>query len=146
VSFCWFSGDWAHVSNVGAICIATGQQGFFIKVFTSPDDPFWAKLVINRGRREGGWSDAQEQKPALKFAANRETKKPFSLSTSPCACRALSWSGGFQEAYPLEIIATSAVVDRITSSIRENRQMEQILVRCNSHLLLSKNRRNFIEV
>jgi hypothetical protein len=31
---------------------AAGQHGFSIKVFTSPDDQFWANSVIIEGARE----------------------------------------------------------------------------------------------
>src|SRR6266852_162215 len=38
---------------------AAGQQGFSIKVFTSPDDQFWANSVIIEGAREVMLADAQ---------------------------------------------------------------------------------------
>jgi glyoxylase-like metal-dependent hydrolase (beta-lactamase superfamily II) len=96
---------------------AGGQQGFSIKVFTSPDDQFWANSVIIEGAREVMLVDAQLTKTsAEKVLQNiRETKKPLSIIyvTHEHADHFLGLEV-FKEAYPgVRIIATSAVVDRI---------------------------------
>src|SRR5467141_1498734 len=51
-SCCWFSGDWAHVSNFVAIFICGWSAGFFNQGVHLPDDQFWANSVIIEGARE----------------------------------------------------------------------------------------------
>jgi len=80
-----FSGDWAHVSNFVAICICGWSAGFSIKVFTSPDDQFWANSVIVEGAREVMLVDAQLTKPVLKkyCSKSKKLRSRCPLSTLP---------------------------------------------------------------
>src|SRR5882724_9653337 len=102
---------------------AGGQHGFSIKVFTSPDDQFWANSVIIEGTREVMLVDAQLTKTNGERVLQeiRETKKPLSIIyiTHAHADHFLGLEV-FKEAYPgVRIIATSAVVDRINQVYQE---------------------------
>jgi glyoxylase-like metal-dependent hydrolase (beta-lactamase superfamily II) len=102
---------------------AAGQQGFSIKVFTSPDDQFWANSVIIEGAREVMLVDVQLTKTNAERVLQeiRETKKPLSIIyiTHEHADHFLGLEV-FKEAYPgVRIIATSAVVDRINKVYQE---------------------------
>src|SRR5713226_3246293 len=59
---------------------AGGQHGFSIKVFTSPDDQFWANSVIIQGTHEVMLVDAQLTKTSAEKVLQQieETKKPLS--------------------------------------------------------------------
>ena len=96
---------------------ASGQSGFSIKVFTSPDDQFWTNSVIIQGTHEVMLVDAQLTKTSAEKVLQQieETKKPLSTIyiTHAHADHFLGLEV-FKEAYPgVRIIATSAVVDRI---------------------------------
>jgi glyoxylase-like metal-dependent hydrolase (beta-lactamase superfamily II) len=96
---------------------AGGQQGFSIKVFTSPDDQFWTNSVIIEGANEVMLVDAQLTKTSAERVLQQieETKKPLSIIyiTHEHADHFLGLEV-FREAYPrVRIIANSAVVDRI---------------------------------
>jgi glyoxylase-like metal-dependent hydrolase (beta-lactamase superfamily II) len=96
---------------------AGGQNGFSIKVFTSPDDQFWVNSVIIEGTREVMLVDAQLTKTNAERVLQeiRETKKPLSIVyiTHEHADHFLGLEV-FREAYPrVRIIANSSVVDRI---------------------------------
>jgi glyoxylase-like metal-dependent hydrolase (beta-lactamase superfamily II) len=102
---------------------AGGQQGFSIKVFTSPDDQFWANSVIIEGAREVMLVDAQLTKTNAERVLQeiKETKKPLSIIyiTHEHADHFLGLEV-FREAYPgVRIIANSAVVDRINNVYQE---------------------------
>src|SRR6202162_2277081 len=102
---------------------AAGEQGFSIKVFTSPDDQFWANSVIIEGAREVMLVDAQLTKTSAEKVLQeiRETKKPLSIIyiTHEHADHFLGLEV-FKEAYPrVRIIANSAVVDRIDKVYQE---------------------------
>src|SRR6266404_4970905 len=102
---------------------AGGQHGFSIKVFTSPDDQFWANSVIIEGTREVMLVDAQLTKTSAEkvLQAIRETKKPLSIIyiTHEHADHFLGLEI-FREAYPrVRIIANSVVVDRINQVYQE---------------------------
>src|SRR3989441_7473678 len=103
--------------------VAGGQHRFSIKVFTSPDDQFWANSVIIEGTREVMLVDAQLTKTSAEKALQQilETKKPLSTIyvTHSHADHFLGLEV-FKEAYPgVRIIATSAVVDRINIVYQE---------------------------
>src|SRR5712672_2270739 len=105
---------------------AAGQQGFSIKVFTSPDDQFWANSVIIEGPREVMLVDAQLTKTSAEKVLQqiKDTKKPLSLIylTHEHADHFLGLEV-FKEAYPgVKIIANSAVVDRIDQVYSEKIQ------------------------
>src|SRR5260370_290117 len=100
-----------------------GQQGFSIKVFTSPDDQFWANCVIIEGAREVMLVDAQLTKTSDEkvLEENKKTKKPLSIIyiTHEHADHFLGLEV-FKGAYPrARIIANSAVVDRINKVYQE---------------------------
>jgi glyoxylase-like metal-dependent hydrolase (beta-lactamase superfamily II) len=102
---------------------ATGQQGFSIKVFTSPDDQFWVNSVIIEGEHEVMLVDAQLTKTNAERVLQeiRETKKPLSIIyiTHEHADHFLGLEV-FKEAYPgARIFANSAVVDRINKVYQE---------------------------
>jgi glyoxylase-like metal-dependent hydrolase (beta-lactamase superfamily II) len=102
---------------------AAGQHTFSIKVFTSPDDQFWANSVIIEGAREVMLVDAQLTKTNAERVLQeiRETKKPLSTIyiTHAHADHFLGLEV-FREAYPgVRIIANSAVVDRINNVYQE---------------------------
>jgi len=102
---------------------AAGQQGFSIKVFTSPDDQFWANSVIIEGSREVMLVDAQLTKTSAEKVLQeiRETKKPLSIIyvTHEHADHFLGLEV-LKEAYPgVRIIANSAVTDRINKVYQE---------------------------
>src|SRR5216683_8068912 len=102
---------------------AAGQQGFSIKVFTSPDDQFWANSVIIEGAREVMLVDAQLTKTSAEKVLQQieETKKPLSTIyiTHEHADHFLGLEG-FKEAYPgVRIIANSPVTDRINKVYQE---------------------------
>jgi glyoxylase-like metal-dependent hydrolase (beta-lactamase superfamily II) len=100
-----------------------GRQGFSVRVFTSPDDQFWANSIIVEGDHEVMLVDAQ----LTRTSANRilqvlkATKKPLTLIyiTHEHADHFLGLEV-FKEAYPrARIIANSAVVDRINKVYQE---------------------------
>jgi glyoxylase-like metal-dependent hydrolase (beta-lactamase superfamily II) len=102
---------------------AAGQQGFSIKVFTSPDDQFWANSVIIEGEHEVMLVDAQLTKNNAEKVLQEinATKKPLSTIyiTHEHADHFLGLEV-FKEAYPgVKIIANSAVVDRINQIYQE---------------------------
>src|SRR5690349_8178970 len=102
---------------------AAGQQGFSIKVFTSPDDQFWANSVIIEGNHEVMLVDAQLTKTNAERVLEeiRETKKPLSIIyiTHEHADHFLGLEV-FKEAYPgVRIIANSAVTERINKVYQE---------------------------
>src|SRR5258708_3584883 len=102
---------------------AAGQHGFSIKVFTSPDDQFWANSVIIEGAHEVMLVDAQLTKTSAEKVLQeiRETKKPLSIIyvTHEHADHFLGLEV-FKEAYPgVRIIANSAVTDRINKVYQE---------------------------
>jgi glyoxylase-like metal-dependent hydrolase (beta-lactamase superfamily II) len=102
---------------------AGGQHGFSIKVFTSPDDQFWANSVIIEGEHEVMLVDAQLTKTSAERVLQeiKETKKPLSVIyiTHEHADHFLGLEV-FREAYPrVRIIADSAVVDRINKAYQE---------------------------
>jgi glyoxylase-like metal-dependent hydrolase (beta-lactamase superfamily II) len=131
---------------------AAGQQGFSIKVFTSPDDQFWANSVIIEGAREVMLVDAQLTKTSAEEVLQeiRETKKPLSIIyiTHEHADHFLGLEV-FKEAYPgVRIIANSAVVDRINKVYQEKiDKWKKILGdRATSHVVgIEKFDANFIE-
>jgi glyoxylase-like metal-dependent hydrolase (beta-lactamase superfamily II) len=107
----------------GPSAFAAGQQGFSIKVFTCPDDQFWANSVIIEGTREVMLVDAQLTKTSAEKVLQeiRETKKPLSIIyvTHEHADHFLGLEV-FKEAYPgVRIIANSAVTDRINKVYQE---------------------------
>jgi glyoxylase-like metal-dependent hydrolase (beta-lactamase superfamily II) len=102
---------------------AAGQQGFSIKVFTSPDDQFWANSVIIEGTHEVILVDAQLTRTGAEKVLQeiRETKKPLSIIyiTHEHADHFLGLQV-FREAFPgVRIIANSAVTDRINKVYQE---------------------------
>ena len=102
---------------------AAGQQGFSIKVFTSPDDQFWANSVIIEGTHEVMLVDAQLTKTSAEKVLQeiREIKKPLYIIyiTHEHADHFLGLQV-FREAYPgVRIIANSAVTDRINKVYQE---------------------------
>jgi len=102
---------------------AGGQHAFSIKVFTSPDDQFWANSVIIEGTHEVMLVDAQLTKTNAERVLQeiRETKKPLSIIyiTHEHADHFLGLEV-FKEAYPgVRIIANSAVTDRINKVYQE---------------------------
>ena len=106
-----------------ASAFASGQYGFSIKVFTSPDDQFWTNSVILEGVHEVMLVDAQLTKTSAERVLQeiRETKKPLSIIyiTHEHADHFLGLEV-FREAYPrVRIIADSAVVDRINRVYQE---------------------------
>jgi glyoxylase-like metal-dependent hydrolase (beta-lactamase superfamily II) len=102
---------------------AGGRHGFSIKVFTSPDDQFWANSVIIEGEHEVMLVDAQLTKTSAEKVLQEinATKKPLSIIyiTHEHADHFLGLEV-FKEAYPgVKIIANSAVVDRINQVYQE---------------------------
>jgi glyoxylase-like metal-dependent hydrolase (beta-lactamase superfamily II) len=102
---------------------AAGQQGFSIKVFTSPDDQFWANSVIIEAEHEVMLVDAQLTKTNAERVLEeiRETKKPLSIIyiTHEHADHFLGLEV-FKATYPgVRIIANSAVTDRINKVYQE---------------------------
>jgi glyoxylase-like metal-dependent hydrolase (beta-lactamase superfamily II) len=102
---------------------ASGQHGFSIKVFTSPDDQFWNNSVIIEGTHEVMLVDAQLTKTSAEKVLQeiKETKKPLSIIyiTHEHADHFLGLEV-FREACPrVRIIANSAVVDRINNVYQE---------------------------
>jgi len=102
---------------------AGAQHGVSIKVFTSPDDQFWANSVIIEGTHEVMLVDAQLTKTNAERVLQeiRETKKPLSMIyiTHEHADHFLGLEV-FKEAYPgVKIIANSAVTDRINKVYQE---------------------------
>jgi glyoxylase-like metal-dependent hydrolase (beta-lactamase superfamily II) len=102
---------------------AAGQQGFLIKVFTSPDDKFWTNSVIIEGEHEVMLVDAQLTKTSAEKVLQEinATKKPLSIIyvTHEHADHFLGLEV-FKEAYPgVRIIANSAVTDRINKVYQE---------------------------
>jgi glyoxylase-like metal-dependent hydrolase (beta-lactamase superfamily II) len=98
------------------------QQGFSIKVFTSPDDQFSVNSVIVEGNDEVMLVDAQLTKTSAEQVLQeiKETEKPLSIIyiTHEHADHFLGLEV-FKRAYPgVRIIATSAVVDRINKVYR----------------------------
>ncbi len=102
---------------------ASGQHGFPIKVFTSPDDQFWNNSVIVEGEHEVMLVDAQLTKTSAEQVLQQiqEIQKPLSIIyiTHEHADHFLGLEV-FREAYPrVRIIANSAVVDRINKVYQE---------------------------
>jgi glyoxylase-like metal-dependent hydrolase (beta-lactamase superfamily II) len=102
---------------------ASGQHGFSIKVFTSPDDQFWNNSVIVEGEHEVMLVDAQLTKTSAEEVLQQiqETHKPLSIVyiTHEHADHFLGLEV-FREAYPrVRIIANSEVVDRINKVCQE---------------------------
>jgi glyoxylase-like metal-dependent hydrolase (beta-lactamase superfamily II) len=102
---------------------AGGQHDFSIKVFTSPDDQFWANSVIIEGTHEVMLVDAQLTKTNAERVLQeiRDTKKPLSIIyiTHEHADHFLGLEV-FKDAYPgARIIANSAVTDRINKVYQE---------------------------
>ena len=102
---------------------AAGQQGFSIKVFTSPDDQFWVNSVIIEGADEVMLVDAQLTKTNAERVLQeiKATKKPLSIIyiTHEHADHFLGLEV-FKEAYPsVRIVANSAVTDRINKVYQE---------------------------
>jgi glyoxylase-like metal-dependent hydrolase (beta-lactamase superfamily II) len=102
---------------------AMSQHGFSIKVFTSPDDQFWANSVIIEGEHEVMLVDAQLTRTSAEKVLQeiKETKKPLSLIyiTHEHADHFLGLEV-FKETYPrARIVANSAVVDRINKVYQE---------------------------
>jgi len=100
-----------------------GQHGFYIKVFTSPDDQFWTNSVIIEGTHEVMLVDAQLTKTSAERVLQeiKKTKKPLSIIyiTHEHADHFLGLEV-FREAYPrVRIIANSAVVERINKVYQE---------------------------
>jgi len=100
-----------------------GQHGFYIKVFTSPDDQFWTNSVIIEGADEVMLVDAQLTKTNAERVLQelKETKKPLSVIyiTHEHADHFLGLEV-FKEAFPgVRIIANSAVTDRINKVYQE---------------------------
>jgi glyoxylase-like metal-dependent hydrolase (beta-lactamase superfamily II) len=107
----------------GPSAFAGSQQGFSIKVFTSPDDQFWTNSVIIEGAREVMLVDAQLTKTSAERVLReiKETRKPLAVIyiTHAHADHFLGLEV-FKEACPsVRIIATSAVVDRINQVYQE---------------------------
>jgi glyoxylase-like metal-dependent hydrolase (beta-lactamase superfamily II) len=103
--------------------VAGGQHRFSIKVFTSPDDQFWANSVIIEGENEVMLVDAQLTKTNAEKVLRQieQTKKPLSIVyiTHEHADHFLGLEV-FRNAYPgVRIIANSAVVDRINNVYQE---------------------------
>src|SRR6202008_3149267 len=99
------------------------QDGFSIKVFTSPDDQFWANSVIIEGTHEVMLVDAQLTKTNAERVLQeiRATNKPLSIVyiTHEHADHFLGLEV-FREAYPTaRILANSNVVDRINKVYQE---------------------------
>jgi glyoxylase-like metal-dependent hydrolase (beta-lactamase superfamily II) len=102
---------------------ASSQHNVSIKVFTSPEDQFSVNSVIVEGDREVMLVDAQLTKTSAEKVLEeiQETKKPLSMIyiTHEHADHFLGLEV-FKRAYPaVEIIATSAVVERINKVYRE---------------------------
>jgi glyoxylase-like metal-dependent hydrolase (beta-lactamase superfamily II) len=102
---------------------ASGQHGFSIRVFTSPDEQFWANSVIIEGIHDVMLVDAQLTRTNAERVLQeiRETKKPLSIIyiTHEHADHFLGLEV-FKEAYPgARIIANSAVTDRINKVYQE---------------------------
>src|ERR1700688_3896254 len=102
---------------------AGGRHGFSIKVFTSPDDQFWANSVIIEGEHQVMLVDAQLTRKNAETVLQEinATKKPLSIIyiTHEHADHFLGLEV-FKEAYPgVKIIANSAVVDRINQVYQE---------------------------
>src|SRR5882724_10755760 len=102
---------------------ADGQRGLSIKMFTSPDDQFWANSVIIEGTHKVMLVDAQLTKTSAEKVLQgiRETKKPLSIIyiTHEHADHFLGLEV-FKDAYPgVRIIANSEVVDRINKVYQE---------------------------
>src|SRR6201984_1120187 len=131
---------------------AGGQRGFSIKVFTSPDDQFWANSVIIEGEHEVMLVDAQLTKTNAERVLEeiRKTKKPLSIVyiTHEHADHFLGLEV-FKDAYPgARIIANSAVTDRINKVYQEKvDKWKQILGSgaTSQVVAIEKFDRNFIE-
>jgi glyoxylase-like metal-dependent hydrolase (beta-lactamase superfamily II) len=131
---------------------AADQQGFSIKVFTSPDDQFWVNSVIIEGEHEVMLVDAQLTKTNAERVLEeiKETKKPLSIVyiTHEHADHFLGLEV-FREAYPgVRIIANSAVVDRINQVYQEkiNKWQKILGSGAASHVVaIEKFDANFIE-
>ena len=103
--------------------IAKDQQGLSIKVFTSPDDQFWANSIIIEGNHEVMLVDAQLTKTSAEKVLQeiKATGKPLSIIyiTHEHADHFLGLEV-FKQAYPkAKILANSAVVDRISKVYQE---------------------------
>jgi glyoxylase-like metal-dependent hydrolase (beta-lactamase superfamily II) len=103
--------------------LAAGPQAVSIKVITSLDDQFWTNSVIIEGKHEVMLVDAQLTKTNAERVLQEITKthKPLSIIyiTHEHADHFLGLEV-FKEAYPtVRVIATSAVVERITQVYQE---------------------------
>jgi glyoxylase-like metal-dependent hydrolase (beta-lactamase superfamily II) len=103
--------------------LATGRQDFSINVVTSLDDQFWVNSVIIEGAHEVMLVDAQLTKTNAERVLQKikEIKKPLTIIyiTHEHADHFLGLEV-FKETYPgARIIATPAIVDRITKVYRE---------------------------
>jgi glyoxylase-like metal-dependent hydrolase (beta-lactamase superfamily II) len=135
-----------------ASAFASGQYGFSIKVFTSPDDQFWTNSVIVEGVHEVMLVDAQLTKTSAERVLQeiRETKKPLSIIyiSHEHADHFLGLEV-FREAYPrVRIIANSAVVDRINKVYQEKLDKWQKILGSGAAsrvVAISKFDANFIE-
>src|SRR6202795_4334827 len=131
---------------------AGGRHGFSIKVFTSPDDQFWANSVIIEGEHQVMLVDAQLTRKNAETVLQEinATKKPLSIIyiTHEHADHFLGLEV-FKEAYPgVRIIANSAVVDRINKVYQEKIDKWQKILGpgATSHVVaISKFDANFIE-
>ena len=131
---------------------ASGQHRFSIKVFTSPDDQFWANSVIVEGIHEVMLVDAQLTKTNAEKVLRQveETNKPLSIIyvTHAHADHFLGLEV-FKDAYPrVRIIATAAVVDRINEVYQEKIDKWKAILgsSATSHsVVISKLNGNFIE-
>jgi glyoxylase-like metal-dependent hydrolase (beta-lactamase superfamily II) len=134
----------------GASAFAGGQRDFSIKVFTSPDDQFWANSVIIEGTHEVMLVDAQLTKTSAEKVLQeiKETKKPLSIIyiTHEHADHFLGLEV-FREAYPgVRIIANSGVVDRINEVYQDKIDKWKKILRATSQVVaIDKYDGNFIE-
>src|SRR6201997_5241906 len=102
---------------------AGGERGFAVKVFSSPDDQFWANSVIIEGEHEVMLVDAQLTKTNAERVLKeiKGSKKPLSIVyiTHEHADHFLGLEV-FRGAYPnVRVIATSAVAARIDQVYQE---------------------------
>jgi glyoxylase-like metal-dependent hydrolase (beta-lactamase superfamily II) len=103
--------------------LAKDPQGLSIKVFTSPDDQFWANSIIIEGGHEVMLVDAQLTRTSAERVLQeiKATEKPLSTIyiTHEHADHFLGLEV-FKEAYPAaRILANSTVVDRINKVYQE---------------------------
>jgi glyoxylase-like metal-dependent hydrolase (beta-lactamase superfamily II) len=114
------------------VAFASGQPGFSIKVFTSPDDQFWTNSVIIEGAHEVMLVDAQLTRVNAERVLQKikDTNKPLSIIyvTHEHADHFLGLEV-FKEAYSkVRILAASGVVDRIDKVYQEKIDKWQALL------------------